>query len=109
MSVEICVNLTGDLDRVVQVQLSTLDNGTVLPGLAIPDIDYQSLSTTLDFGEEGLMCRMVQLIPDLFLENVEIFMASIVSVDATASDRTTVSLLDSNREFKNNCLACDLN
>ena len=99
MSVELCVILNGSLERTVEVQLTTFDSNTSPFDVADAGTDYQSLSVTLPFQEEGSMCRIVQVVEDLVVENPEVFMVSIESEDAVAVVTTNVTILDSDSEF----------
>ena len=106
MSVELCVNLTGQLEREVMVDLFTTDSET-----ATADEDYQSLSQTLTFVEEGLICTNVEITEDLILEDDEVFMASTLSNDLAviiASPNVNITVLDSNRKLYELIFICHL-
>ena len=96
MSVELCVNLTGQLEREVEVQLSTVE------GVAIAGEDYQNLSQPLTFLEQELICRGLEIFRDFDVENSEEFTASISSTDSAVNitvSTTNITILDSNRKL----------
>ncbi len=103
-SVDVCVNLAGELEREVRVELLTLDSVDTNATdniLAMAGIDYVSFSTNLTFTEAGRMCGSVQLIQDLTLESSEMFFMTLATDDGAinfSSALSEVILLDSDRE-----------
>ena len=106
-SVEVCINLLGELGRNITMELYTEDgpfNGTVRDsfGLATPDEDYLSLSEVFTFAEEGTQCFNICLLADFTFENEEIFMVFLASDDPAVIIETTevaVLLLDSDSMY----------
>ena len=98
MSVELCVNLTGQLEREVVVQLSTVDGGDATAGE-----DYLSLTETLTFVEhQESICRHLVILNDSLIENNEIVMISLSSNDSAVnvtSSTINVLILDSNSKI----------
>ncbi len=97
MSLELCVNLTGQLEREVMVQLFTTDGGDATAG-----DDYQSLSQTLTFVEQQSLCRMLDVLRDLNLEDSEILIVSISSNDSAVNismPNINITIVDSNRRL----------
>ena len=98
MSVELCVNLTGQLEREALILLSTTDGGAATAGE-----DYLRLTETLTFVEqESIICSQLEVLNDSFIENSEAVMISL-STNDSAVDVTSASvnvlILDSNREI----------
>lgn len=103
-SLEVCVNLFGELERAVTVQLFTdygygnqSEFGDIFI-LATPDEDFLTLSTNLTFVEEGMMCSNISIFEDFTFENVELFSVLLASDDpAFIADisKAEVHLLDS--------------
>ena len=77
-TVELCINLIGELETQVEVVLFTVDDNS---SLARPDSDYRSTNITIVFGSGSSLteCRSMQLIEDSTLENEESFLVNISS------------------------------
>lgn len=104
MFVEVCVNLTGVLEREVAVEVSTAITGDIndiAMSPAIGDADFVSVLTNLTFAASGRQCLNVELIVDQILERTEVFHVNLTSSDAAVnftSSRADIVLLDSNRK-----------
>ena len=99
MSVELCVNLTGLLERQVSVQILTIVGGD-----ATAVEDYLPLSEELIFVEsESILCSVLEVLNDTFIENAEEAIVSLFPTDSAviiSSPTLSVTILDSNRELK---------
>lgn len=102
-ALQVCVDLSGEVDRVIEVLLST---SSILTGdgrdIALEEFDYKSLSSLLVFMSQGSQCQNVELIEDQTIENEEIFSVSIASNDSSVNflvQSAIVFLKDSDSEF----------
>lgn len=99
LSVEVCVSLTGGLEREAVVSISTEDS------TAMAEADYVSLSSIVTFIPGDLSqvgCMAVAVNQDQTLENNETFLVVISSSDPgidIALQESTVIVIDSDREF----------
>ena len=101
--VELCVSLTGQLQREIEVSPSTTGQGT-----ATADADYQTISSRiLTFGPIGpaLMCLNVTVIRDFILEAEENFFVSLSAIEPAVlsvvpPSTAEVVITDSDRKSK---------
>ncbi len=105
----LCVNLTatGQLQSPLEIQLLTGATATATAG-----DDFVSVSDTLIFTKEGVMCSSVPLLADNALEGDEVFEAFIiVSSDLTINitiASVEVVIVDSNRKFEHSAAIVSL-
>ena len=104
-SIPVCVELTGDLERNITVQIFTVPNEqqNSVGGAesAIPGDDYQPLADLLTFEEGGVMsmCRSITVFPDFVIEDQESFLVALASNDSafnSSLSQVEVFILDSN-------------
>ena len=86
-SLEVCVVLCGELEREVQVDLFTVNESGA--DFAVPNEDYQALSTVLTFEGKGTVCCNISLVQDLTFESNESFSVSISSNDTAFISETS--------------------
>lgn len=109
MSISICINLIGILERQILVQFSTTDSYVdTNADLALADMDYASVSINISFVDNTTTCISVQLLNDSILENEEVFKAVLTSTDPAVNITTSTAeilILDSNCELSNKAKA----
>ena len=107
MSIEVCISLTGTLEREIAVNfftanISLTSSNTDDNDIALADVDYQSLAISLTFVSNGTMCTTVQLFVDSSLENEEVFVALLTSNDTAvniSSPSAEIFIVDSSRKY----------
>ena len=95
----ICIVLSGALEREVSVSLTTVNNAGSL--LATPVVDYEPLSANITFQQEGIECRTFDVVEDSVFESNESITLNLESNDLAVNislARSEVILIDSNRK-----------
>ena len=105
-TLQVCVNLSGEMDGMIEVLLFTSSMSPAVTGdgrdIALEEVDYGSLSSFLVFMSSGSQCQNVDLIEDQQIENEEVFAVSIESNDSSVNilvQSSIVLLKDSDGEF----------
>lgn len=98
-SVDLCVELIGNLDGQVEVEFTTSGSNSATVG-----VDFRSVQTSLIFSAETskLMCVTVEIVEDFTLETDENFTAVITSTDPAANvtlGTTQVVIVDSDGKY----------